>query len=290
MDFDIFVIGDCFFDVCVNPPGDALKGGVYDSDISFSSGGLANLAVWSSRYGARVGFCGAVGDDVLGDKYEKDAEADGVRTMLIRDNQRQTGVCVSLVSADGDRTMLTSRDANDGLLAKDVMPRIPDAAYYYFSGYSFGSPGTGEEVMRIIDDLHGKGRRIIFNLGSFNFVRDNLRQFRSIAAKSEILIMNRDEASAFTKEKDAGKIVACLKKLGRKFVITLGAEGSVSYDGERVLKSGAVPVAKVVDATGAGDAFAGGFTAGLAGKMGFSGSVMQGHEAAAKVVGRMGAR
>lgn len=72
------------------------------------------------------------------------------------------------------------------------------------------------------------------------------------------------------------------------FVITLGADGSIAFDGSRRQECPAVPVDNVVDTTGAGDAYAAGFLARFAHGAGVPGSMAHGARVAAKIVGQIG--
>jgi sugar/nucleoside kinase (ribokinase family) len=75
----------------------------------------------------------------------------------------------------------------------------------------------------------------------------------------------------------------------RLFVVTLGAEGSIALGGERRLECPAVPVPRVVDTTGAGDAFAAGFVSEYCRSKDIRESLRRGSEKAAESLGRVGA-
>lgn len=85
------------------------------------------------------------------------------------------------------------------------------------------------------------------------------------------------------------RLAAMAADLGRLFVVTLGRDGVVAFDGARSLRRPAVPVARVVDTTGAGDTFAAGFLSVHAKGGALADALDAGAAAAARTLGHMGA-
>jgi fructoselysine 6-kinase len=77
---------------------------------------------------------------------------------------------------------------------------------------------------------------------------------------------------------------------GKLFIVTLGPDGSVVLDGERRYSCPAVPVERVVDTTGAGDAYAAGFLSRWCHGAGIQESMEHGAALAANVIGRLGSQ
>ncbi|NOX71903.1 MAG: adenosine kinase [Candidatus Micrarchaeota archaeon] len=289
MTLDVCVIGDTFFDIVIKMTNSYIAGGSYTPEMKFSAGGLANVAVWAARNGAETAFCGYVGRDALGKAYEEDIHNEKVEPYILVAKNERTGLCVSL-SSGAERTMFVRRGANDSLSIDEIMKRIPDAKFYYFAGYSFGNRETGKKVKEIIRTLHEKNARIIFNIGASNLVSENESDFVDIAHMSDILIMNEDEAMSFAKKENLSEVIDELKSINVKFIITRGEKGSVSFDGKNEYAIEVKRVENVIDTTGAGDAFAGGFLAGISKGIEFKDAIALGHETAAKAIERMGAR
>ena len=85
------------------------------------------------------------------------------------------------------------------------------------------------------------------------------------------------------------ELEAIARRAGRLIVATLGPAGSVALGGRRRIACPAVPVAKVVDTTGAGDTFAAGFLGSYARTRDVAASLAAGAEAAARTLGHLGA-
>jgi sugar/nucleoside kinase (ribokinase family) len=79
------------------------------------------------------------------------------------------------------------------------------------------------------------------------------------------------------------------RRSGRLLVVTLAAEGSLALGGQERIRSPAVPVATVVDTTGAGDAFAAGFLREYCASRRVHDSLLAGSRSAADAVQRVGA-
>ncbi|MEE9176054.1 MAG: adenosine kinase [Thermodesulfobacteriota bacterium] len=286
---DLLVVGDAFIDILV-PVAGISPDGAFERDIKVTAGGLANTAAWASRLNATVAFVGKVGDDIFGQTYHEDLINEKVLPALSLSN-KPTGKCILLV--DGRRrTMILDRGANDDLTIKDVPDNLlKRSKYIYFSGYSFASKILQKEIKKIMKDARAFGKTVVFNGGAHNLIKDNHLFFEKIIEEYvDIFALNEDEAEIFTGEKILKRKVAAIKDIGTPFIVTLGKKGSIAFDGKHTVRTKIKPVAKVVDITGAGDAFMGGFLAGLSKDKTFKESISFGHATARKVVTRVGAR
>ena len=95
---------------------------------SLSLGGSADNTIRAmARLGAEVGFIGKVGHDTTGDFFEQALDNLGIVPVIFRGTNR-SGKCVSLISPDGERTMLTHLGAALEMVADEISPAI-------FEGY-----------------------------------------------------------------------------------------------------------------------------------------------------------
>ena len=287
---DIVVIGDAFIDIFV-PTDNFIPGGVFQGNIEIAPGGLATTAVWASRLNTMTGFAGKIGKDVFGQMFQEDLIKENVLPFLSY-SDKTTGKCISLIHENKDRTMLIDRGANDELKREDIpLDVVKKAEYIYLSGYSFGSQNLQKEVVSIIKQIKDMGRKIVFNAGAYNITEDNGQLFKNTINRFvDILILNKKEAEVLTGEKKMVEIQESLKSMVPSFIVTMGAKGSIAFDGDDVIETGINPVHDIVDTTGAGDAFAGGFLAGMIKGKTFEDSILDGHGIAKKVVTRIGAR
>jgi sugar/nucleoside kinase (ribokinase family) len=106
---------------------------------------------------------------------------------------------------------------------------------------------------------------------------------------ADVLLPNRDEATALTGEADPHRAAAALADHAAEVVVTLGAQGALWTDGTVTIAVGA-PKASVVDSTGAGDAFAAGWIAARRAGAGPTEALTAGCVNGARAVGRRGGR
>lgn len=257
----ITIIGDAFIDVTV-PAYDMNPGETHHRKLVQSCGGLANVALIISKLGEKVQFMGKVGDDIFGEFFKQHLKKGGVEDFTFVDHNNLTGLCISMVSADGERVMVADRRANDYLHCEEVekfLDKITSSEIVYFSGYSFVSPSTMKVILYITNACHGKCK-IWFNPGAPNIIHGLFKEY--IAEFVDVLIGNLDEARIITREYHTENIAQTLRKIVDLSVITLGKEGCmISAEGEHLIIS-PQKSENAIDTTGAGDAFAAGFIVG----------------------------
>jgi sugar/nucleoside kinase (ribokinase family) len=256
----VTIIGDAFIDVMV-PVSGISPGATYHREITTRCGGTANVAFCLSRLGKEdICFVGRVGDDAQGAYFRNSIKAQGVRDLTFLDSNRTTGLCLSLVFADGERAMIANRGANDGLTIKEVdtcFQSIQESKIAYFSGYSLLY--NAESIYYLMRKLKRKCE-IWFNPGAPNIVQNCFRD--TIGEIVDVLVLNRDEARRITGKEETDQMVAELGKMVNLAAVTLGREGCiVARDGGWITVSGDTLLTGV-NTTGAGDAFAAGFIAG----------------------------
>ena len=240
----------------------AISKSVAGLPYSLSLGGSAGNTIRAmARIGCKVGFIGKVGTDTTGDFFVQALENLGVEPFIFRGKER-SGKCVSLISPDGERTMITHLGAALELEAKEISPAIFDG---YDCLYVEGYLVQNHELLRqTIDTARQCGLKIAIDLASFNVVEENLDFLRSLVAESvDILFANEDEAIAFTREHEPVNALQAISDMCELAVIKIGTRGALIKNGSEVLHVGIMAAAKRVDTTGAGDFYAAGFLAGL---------------------------
>ena len=143
----VLVVGDVMTDVIVVPEGPIVKGSDRRATVRSRPGGSgANQAVWLGAMGANVVFAARVGAD---DKpmYENYFRGLGVVPVLAGDRDLPSGVLVTIVDPDGERSFLTDRGANLNLSPADLEASLlDDIGMVMVSGYSFFAPGPRAAV------------------------------------------------------------------------------------------------------------------------------------------------
>lgn len=229
---------------------------------SLSLGGSAGNTIRAmARLGCKVGFIGKVGQDTTGDFFEQALENLGVEPIVFRGLER-SGKCVSLISADGERTMVTHLGAALELTAEEIVPTIFDGYdCLYVEGYLVQDHKLIEGAIRTAKQC---GLKVAIDLASFNIVQEN-REFlrRLVSEQVDIVFANEDEARVFTEETEPLNALQAISQMCSLAVVKIGTKGALIKQGDEVVHVGIMAAAKRVDTTGAGDFYAAGFLAGL---------------------------
>ena len=229
---------------------------------SLSLGGSAgNTIRCMARLGTRVGFIGKVGNDGTGEFYEQALRNIGVEPFISHSEQR-SGKCLSLVSPDGERTLVTHLGAALDLHRDDIDATIfDDFDCLYVEGYLVQDHDLIESTMQRAKE---HGLRIAIDLASYNVVEENLDFLRSLVERYvDILFANEDEARAFTGEAEPINALQEISRICELVVVKIGMRGALIKRGTEVVHVGIMAAAKRIDTTGAGDFYAAGFLSAL---------------------------
>jgi sugar/nucleoside kinase (ribokinase family) len=220
-----------------------------DSQKNFFGGSALNVAVSLDRLGKRVLISSIVGSDFGGREIIDflNSQEIIIDDIEVKNDTNQSFVIIY----KGERTVLSYHKKRDYSRVN-----IPRSELIYFS-----SAGKGSEVLiNKIRSLVQSGAKLIFNPGSYEL--SNFDLFRPLLQITSILIINRQEANLIIE--DTPKIKVQLDKIltsGTKVaVITDAKNGAYFATAEGHFHMNAAP-AKVIDSTGAGDAFAAGLIA-----------------------------
>lgn len=249
------VLGDAALDVTVAPSRPPRDGGDVPAVIRLAPGGQgANVAVRLARLGAVVSLVAPVGSDAAGGLIGEALAADGVALSALA--VPRTATVVALLDADGERTMLSDRQA---LRAAAVAAHLRGATWLHVSAYPLLDDEEGDELASLIGG-RGDGTRLSVAGGSVPPEPALVSRFRSRLgrARPDLLVVSRDEAAALLGEppRAAREAAAALVGLAPLVVATAGSQGSAAATESDVLE---VPAASalgpVLDVTGAGDAY-----------------------------------
>lgn len=229
---------------------------------SLSLGGSAGNTIRAmARLGTEVGFIGKVGNDTTGDFYEQALRNIGVEPYILRSEYR-SGKCVSLVSPDGERTLVTHLGAAAHLAPEDIDAAIfDDYDCLYIEGYLVQDHDL---IRSAVEQAKRHGLKVAIDLASFNVVEENRDFLRDLVAKHvDILFANEDEARAFSGEQEPINALQHISTMCELTVVKIGMKGALIKRGDEVVHVGIMAAAKRVDTTGAGDFYAAGFLAAL---------------------------
>jgi sugar/nucleoside kinase (ribokinase family) len=289
----VVVVGDVATDVVVAPTGEPAPGSDRPASIRWRGGGAgANVAVHLARLGVPVRLAGCVGDDAAAAVLRAELAEAGVQAALRTVAGTVTGVVVSLVEPDGQRSMLTDRGANLLLQPGDVPPLSP-GGHLHLSGYTLLDPGPRAAGLAALAAAVPAGCTVSVDPASTGPLRRyGVDRWLADTASATVLLPNADEACLLTGYADAVDAARALAARHPVVAISLGAEGAVWAAGTALVHRPA-HATEVVDTTGAGDAFAAGLLAAwlAAGRQPDPGTALDaGLALAAEVVRRPGAR
>lgn len=254
----VLVIGDVMSDVIVRPEGPLARGSDRRASITVRPGGsAANQAAWLAFFGVSVDFVARVG---LSDVKSETArfKAIGVAPHLAGDPNHETGRLVALVDADGERSFLTDRGANNALEAADIPDGLIDgAAHIHLSGYSFFAPSPRAVVLDVMRRTGAKP--ISVDPASAEFLREvGADAFLAWTRGASILFPNEEEAALLAGSDEPETQCARLAELYPLVVVKRGSAGAEAAQGARRWRVKA-PGIEALDTTGAGDAFVAAF-------------------------------
>jgi sugar/nucleoside kinase (ribokinase family) len=258
-----------------------------------SGGSVANTCAVAAALGARVGYLGTVADDQLGAVFRHDINAAGVRfPSRARSGVAPTARCLIAVTPDGQRTMNTYLGASVEFGRADIDDAlVTTAEVTYLEGYLFDPPAAQAAFRHAAVLARSAGRRVALSLSDAFCVDRHRDGFRSLLdGQVDILFANEAEmASLLETDAPAAGMVDRARALAPIVVLTRGPAGSFILAEGATIEVAAAP-ARVVDTTGAGDAYAAGFLAGLTSRRTLDECGRLGAAAAALAIGRMGAR
>lgn len=256
-----------------------------------SGGSVANSCAVASGLGARVAFLGKVADDQFGQAFAADLAASGVDFPTARATTgAPTARCLVLVTPDGQRTMNTYLGACVEFSEADLdHAAIADAAILYLEGYLFDPPQAQAAFRKAASIARGAGRKVALSLSDAFCVDRHRAGFLDLLGSVDILFANEVEICALFEQDNFDSAANVAAQTVPLAVLTRSEAGSVVIEGETRHHEAAVPT-RVVDTTGAGDAYAAGFLAALAKDEPLAACARLASAAAAATISRIGAR
>lgn len=270
---------------------------VYDrlgSAIRVSGGSAGNTIAGVASLGGAPAFIGKVADDAFGEAYRHDMRALGATfdtAPLL--GGKPTATSLILVTPDGERTMLTHLGACTELGPDDIDADLVRAARITFmEGYLFDPPQAKEAFRTAAAIAQEAGRDVALSLSDTFCVDRNREDFLELIRSKaiDVLFANEHELKALYQTASLELAFDLVERDLPMTVVTLGRRGATVIAGGERATVPAVEVEKRIDATGAGDLFAGGFLFGRARGLPPAVCTEIGCIAAAEVITHLGAR
>tara|TARA_R110001606_G_scaffold279052_2_gene427597 strand:+ start:235 stop:1233 length:999 start_codon:yes stop_codon:yes gene_type:complete len=261
--------------------------------VETSGGSAGNTAAGLASLGSRVAYIGKVADDQLGGIFRHDIRAIGAEfDTPPAVGGPPTARCLIFITPDAERTMNTFLGACVELGPEDIDgDLLARAKVTYLEGYLWDRDAAKQAFLKAAKLAHGAGRRVSLTLSDAFCVdrhRDSFREL--INGHIDILFANEAEILSLYQTDNFDEALQHVRHDCAIVALTRSEKGSVIVDGDEVHVVDAIPVAKVVDTTGAGDQFAAGFLHGLTHGRSLYDCGRLGGIAAAEVIAHVGPR
>lgn len=231
-----------------------------DVQLAVTPGGsAANAVLAAAKLGLRTTFLGKVGGDVTARDYRENFAAAGGDGSRFKHTALPNGRCLSMITPDGQRTMRTHLGAAMTLSPDEITVQdFRGAKHAHIEGYLLFNPALADKVATT---ARAAGCTISLELSSFevvNVARDWI--LAQLKQGVDIVFANEDEAGAlFQKDAAYDAYSRQLAGYGGIACVKIGKDGAWVAKGSEMHRIAPIKVERLIDTTGAGDAWAGGF-------------------------------
>lgn len=225
-----------------------------------TGGGGTNVAYGISKLGLKTAVITKIGCRDNSQRILRKLSEEKVDFLVGCAKKGRTPFSVIVDAKGKDRSILTFKGSADELNYDEIDKSRLKTKWFYFCSMTGKSYKT---LVKLAYVAEKKKINILFNPSSYMIKNYNLKP---ILKRTNVLIFNKDEAMMLTKMngKDIKKMMQAIYKMGPDgIVVTDGSKRIYAYDGDMVYTWIPKKSARIVETTGAGDAFGSGFLAGL---------------------------
>ena len=254
-----------------------------------AGGSVANSIVSLAQLGNKVGFIGKISDDELGSKYEKGLNLEKVKYFYTKKKEKiPTGTCLILITPDSERTMVTFLGTAGKINESDIdINAIKESEILFLEGYLWDEG----EPKKAFDKAIYHSNKVAMSLSDLFCVERHKKHFLNLVeAKLDITFANEQEIMSLINAKKIEDVIEFSKQIKKLVVITRGDKGAIAIKNEKVVECSAKKNLNIIDLTGAGDLFAGGFLDGFIKRKSIEESLERGTEMSSKIIQIIGAR
>ena len=254
-----------------------------------AGGSVANSIVSLAQLGNKVGFIGKISDDELGSKYEEGLNLEKVKYFYTKKKEKiPTGTCLILITPDSERTMVTFLGTAGKINESDIdINAIKESEILFLEGYLWDEG----EPKKAFDKAINHSNKVAMSLSDLFCVERHKKHFLNLVeAKLDITFANEQEIMSLINAKKIEDVIEFSKQIKKLVVITRGEKGAIAIKNEKVVECSAKKNLNIIDLTGAGDLFAGGFLDGFIKRKSIEESLERGTEMSSKIIQIIGAR
>ncbi|MFO8016260.1 MAG: carbohydrate kinase family protein [Candidatus Woesearchaeota archaeon] len=306
MPYDVITIGSGTIDVFVKTTGDdlidiktasseekftcyPLGAKILIKDLQFmTGGGGTNTAVSFSRLGMKTAYLSNLGSDENGRKVISELKKEKV-SFIGTTGKQKTNYSVILDSIGHDRTILAYRDASEYLDFNKIKKSSLKSKWFYLSSMTGKSFETSKKLMAY---ARKNGIKVAYNPSLYQ-VKEGRKKLKPLLSNTDVLVFNREEAATLLgmkKEDSVETMLDEVRNLGPKIVVITEGSRMINCSDGICVYSLKPRNMKIMETTGAGDAFASGFIAGLARNKGIEDAMRIGLANAQSVIRHYGAK
>lgn len=253
-------------------------------------GSAANCIYGLAKLGVGTAFFGAVGDDSEGEQILFQMKDVSIDTSLVKVYQNTaTSKVMIFVDKDGERAMYTLPGASTRI-------RPNDHDIHQLNQYKLiiisAIPGDAQfKLLKEIVSKINKNVKIVFMPGAL-YIKFGFKRLHDLLKRTYLLILNHRELQDLTNKNLEDGINWLIEKGCRIIVVTLGSDGCLVADSTifNKIPTKKIPVNKIIDSTGAGDAFTAGILFGLLNNKSLKVASLYGNLTAANCIQALGAR
>jgi sugar/nucleoside kinase (ribokinase family) len=277
----------------IDPPTADRLYGLMNAGVEASGGSAANTIAGLAGLGGKGAFIGKVADDKLGQAFTHDIRAAGVAfdTAALKGGN-STARCLIFVTPDAQRTMQTFLGACVELGPEDVEEdKIANSQVVYLEGYLFDPPRAKEAFFKAAEIAKKAGTKVSLTLSDAFCVGRYRAEFLDLIKNHvDILFANEAEITSLFEVDNFDKALQQIRGMCEIAALTRSEKGSVVVKGDEVHVVDAEKGVKVIDTTGAGDAYAAGFLYAYTQGKGLAQAGKLGGMLAAEIISHYGAR
>jgi sugar/nucleoside kinase (ribokinase family) len=258
-----------------------------------SGGSVANTVAGFANLGGTAAYIGKVKADQLGTIFNHDMRSLGVDIRLpAARGGAPTARSHVLITKDGQRTMQTYLGACLELGLADITAETVGAPKaILLEGYVWDIAEGPALARKAAEIARSNGTAIALSLSDSYCVERHRDAFEEFVKEDvNIVVADEDEINALLGTRGFDETREALRAYDNLFAITRSEKGSVILHGDERVEQAATPVERVVDTTGAGDAYCAGFLYGWANQRPLKQCAELGTFCATQVIQQLGAR
>jgi sugar/nucleoside kinase (ribokinase family) len=258
--------------------------------VKSSGGSAANSIIAFAQLGGKAGYSGLLGDDEHGKLYADEFKELGIELNVHLHPNKTSGTSFIIITPDAERTMNTYLGVN-GEYSPDHVDdgAVKRSEWVYLEGYKFTESSGADALDHAVKLAKASDTKIAVTFSDTFIVDVFGERLRNVVQYADLIFCNESEGMAFTRSADADSALTSLMQSIPSGVMTLGGKGAKAWINGTLTDIPAFATTPI-DATGAGDAFAGGFLYGLTHGHSVLSAGTLGSLAASRVIAQVGPR